>query len=311
MRPNLNTKRNDDMPLVLTRSGRLPTTSNRTCIILNPAARSERARSLARKVQSLTSGTVIKLTEGPGDAEAKAERAVAQGFKTIVAAGGDGTINEVVNGLAGAPVHLGILPIGTINVFAQELGLPMDVEKAWRVVLKGKTRSIDLPSANDHHFVQLAGVGLDAEVVAKTNWESKKALGPLSYALTATQMMTRKPPKLRIHTETNEVLRGSFVLIGNGRFYGGPFEIFKDGRLDDGLLDVCVFEQQNPLALIRYIQGVLTGSHTKFHDVNHFKCNRVRIEADEVVPVEVDGELLGYLPCEFSLRKDGLSVIVP
>lgn len=284
---------------------------NRICIILNPAAKSERAKGLSRKVQQIAKGAVIKYTEGPGDAEAKAERAIQQGFDTIVAAGGDGTINEIVNGIDGANVNLGILPIGTINVFAIELGIPTQVEEAWQVIQRGKVKAIDLATANDHRFVQLAGVGLDAEIVEKTDVQAKKMLGPLSYVLTATQVMTRKPPKLRIITEQSQILRGSFVLIGNGRFYGGPFEIFKNARIDDGFLDVCVFEQMNPLAIARYLQGILTGSHTKFDDVKHFKTTRVLIESDELVPVEVDGELLGHLPCEFSIKRRALNVIVP
>jgi YegS/Rv2252/BmrU family lipid kinase len=294
-----------------TRLVRLPSTSHRTCIILNPAAKSERARQLAKKVQQIARGAVIKFTEGPGDAEAKAERAVQQGFHTIVAAGGDGTINEVVNGLEDAPVNLGILPIGSVNVFAMELGIPSNLESAWRIIQGGHVRLIDVATANNHRFVQLAGVGLDAEIVEKTDWNAKRMLGPLSYILTATQVINRKPPKLKIIAENGSSFQGSFVLIGNGRFYGGPFEIFKNAKLDDGLLDVCIFEQMNPLALIRYLQGIMTGSHTKFDDVKHFKTNQVIIESEDQVPVEVDGELLGHLPCEFRVRKHQLRVLVP
>jgi diacylglycerol kinase (ATP) len=284
---------------------------NRTCIILNPAAKSERARGFKEKVRHLAQGVTIKFTECPGDAEAQAERAVEQGYKTIVAAGGDGTINEVVNGLDGADVTLGILPIGSVNVFSMELGIPNKIEKAWQVILAGKTREVDLASANDHRFVQLAGVGLDAQIVERTEWESKKLLGPLSYILTGAQMMAEKPPRIVVTPEEGKPRVGSFVLIGNGRLYGGPFPIFKEAVLDDGLLDVCVFEQMSPFAMARYFQAILTGSHLKLKDVHYFKSRRVRVEADEKVPMEVDGELLGYLPCEFSVKRGGLRVLVP
>ena len=267
---------------------------------MNPAAKSERAKQFVKKVQQISRGAIIKFTEGPGDAEAKAERAVQQGFQTIVAAGGDGTINEVVNGLEDAPVHLGILPIGSVNVFAMELGIPSNIDAAWKIIQGGKIRLIDQAMANGHRFVQLAGVGLDAEIVERTDWNSKKMLGPLSYVLTATQVIHQKPPKLRILADDDKVYRGSFVLLGNGRYYGGPFEIFKDAKLDDGLLDVCVFEQMSPLALIRYLQGIMTGSHTRFDDVKHFKARRILIDSDDRVPVEVDGELLGELPLRIS-----------
>lgn len=283
---------------------------SKTCIILNPAARSERARQSITKLQALARDTVFKLTEGPGDAEAQAERAVEQGYDTIIAAGGDGTINEVVNGLDGAPVNLGILPMGTINVFAMELGIPFDLAKAWQVIRAGKVRAIDLASVNDHRFVQLSGIGLDAQIVARTAWESKKALGPLSYLLTATQVVAEKPPRLRVTWDSHSV-EGSFVLVGNGRFYGGPFQIFTEAALDDGLLDVCVFQQMNYIALMRYFRGVLFGVHTKFTDVKYFKARSLRVESDETVPVEVDGELHGQLPCEFKVARRKLRVIVP
>ncbi|HEY8964806.1 MAG TPA: diacylglycerol kinase family protein [Candidatus Methylacidiphilales bacterium] len=296
---------------------------NRTCIILNPAARSEKAKRLKSQIESLAAslpeGASIKYTEGPGDAEAKAERAVEQGYRTIVAAGGDGTINEVVNGLTGfaeegdepPEVTLGILPIGTVNVFSMELGIPSQLEKAWEIIVRGKTRLIDLARANDHRFVQLAGVGFDAQIVARTEWESKKRLGPLSYVLTGAQIVTEKPPKLVVRTAEGKTYKGCFVLIGNGRFYGGPFSICKEAKLDDGLLDVCIFEQMNPLALVWYLQGILTGKHTSFPDVRYFKSRSLRVESDEKVPVEVDGELLGFLPCEFSVSPRSLRVLAP
>lgn len=283
---------------------------SKTCIILNPAARSERARQSIAKLQSLASNTVFKLTEGPGDAEAQAERAVEQGYETIIAAGGDGTINEVVNGLDGAPVNLGLLPIGTINVFALELGIPFDLEKAWKVIRAGKVRTVDLASVNDHRFVQLSGIGLDAQIVQRTAWESKKALGPLSYLLTATQVVAEKPPRLRVTWDSHSV-EGSFVLVGNGRFYGGPFQLFTEADLEDGLLDVCVFQKMNYIALMRYFRGVLFGVHTKFTDVKYFKTRALRVESDGPVPVEVDGELHGHLPCEFSVSRKKLRVLVP
>ena len=292
---------------------------NRTCIILNPAARSERAKRLKSQIEALADGVTIKYTEGPGDAEAKAERAVEQGYTTIVAAGGDGTINEVVNGLTGfaenegkqPDVTLGILPIGTVNVFSMELGIPSQLEKAWDVIVRGKTRTVDLARANDHRFVQLAGVGFDAQIVARTEWKSKKRLGPLSYVLTGAQIVTEKPPKIVVKTEEGKTYKGSFVLIGNGRFYGGPFPIFKEAKIDDGLLDICIFEQMNPLALVWYLQGILTGKHTTFPDVRYFKSRSVRVESEERVPVEVDGELLGFLPCEFNVTARALRVLAP
>ncbi len=283
---------------------------NRVCIILNPAARGAKTR--LRRLEKIAPGAVIKTTSAPGDAEAQAERAVAQGYGTIVAAGGDGTINEVVNGIGSAPVALGILPMGTVNVFALEMGIPLfNLDLAWRVIREHRVRAIDLASANGHLFVQMAGIGLDAEIVKRNSRHVKHVLGPLSYLLTATQVAAQKPPRLRVSADGRATVEGSFVLVGNGRFYGGPFSLFNEADMQDGLLDVYVFRSMNYLALIRYFRGALFGSLSRFSDVHYFKARNLTVKADRIVPLEADGELAGHSPVEFSVRRRKLRVIVP
>ncbi len=254
---------------------------------------------------------VIKQTSGPGDAEALAERAVQQGYTTIVAAGGDGTLNEVVNGIAESGVTLGVLPVGTMNVFALELGIPSDIRKAWKVITDGHTRQVDLAKANEHYFVQLAGIGIDAQIVSETDWEMKKNFGPLSYVFTGVNLLGRTPPALKIIPEKGKAISGCFVLVGNGRYYGGPCEIFKGGRIDDGMLDVYVFQKMSHFDIIRYLQGILTQSHDRFPDVKTLRLRKVRVESAERVPVEVDGELLGTVPVEFTVLPGKLRVLAP
>src|SRR5438874_12593859 len=195
-----------------------------TLIILNPAAHSERAQRKRAHVESLARDCVVCATTRTGEAELIARRGVKEGFEKIVAAGGDGTINEVVNGLAGTQATLGLLPIGTMNVFATELGLPVnDLEGCWNIVQGEHIRAVDLPRANQKFFVQLAGVGLDAQVVKETSTQLKRNFGPLSYLISAAQIAARQPPKLLIQSEDASIDEGSFVLVGNGRLYGGPF----------------------------------------------------------------------------------------
>jgi diacylglycerol kinase (ATP) len=282
---------------------------NRICIIANPAARGVRAR--LERLQRLTRNVVIRMTRGPGDAEAQAERAVDQGYGTLVAAGGDGTINEVVNGIGTAPVVLGILPMGTVNVLAMELGIPFDLVSAWKVIRAGKVRLIDEATANGHIFVQMAGIGLDAQIVQRNNRQIKQVLGPLSYLLTATQVAVERPPRLRVIREGYNPVEGSFVLVGNGRFYGGPFPLFREADMQDGLLDVYVFKYMNYLHLMRYFRGMLFGSLASFSDVTHFKAKKLRVEANRHVPLEADGELAGHSPVEFTVKRRKLRVLVP
>ncbi len=278
-------------------------------VILNPAAHSERAKNTWKKIEKFP-GCTLRATTAPGDARAVAERAVGEGFKTIVAAGGDGTVNDVVNGIAGADVALGILPVGTMNVFAAELGLPSDLAAAWAVIRAGRTRKIDLARANARYFVQLAGVGLDAQVVQETSWNFKKNFGPLSYFISATQIASRKPPRLVVETDGVE-RAGSFVLIGNGRYYGGPVAFFKDARNDDGKLDVLIFKNLGYLDIARYLGTILMGKHTGLSDVEYFQTRKAVVRSDEDVLVQVDGEVVAQLPVTFRIASRKLRVIVP
>jgi diacylglycerol kinase (ATP) len=285
---------------------------NDTIIILNPAARSERARRWREKVESITDGATVCATSCCGEAETIARRAVAEGFKTIVAAGGDGTINEVVNGMAGMDAALGLLPMGTMNVFALELGIPAnDLDVCWKIIQRQKSRLIDMPRANTKHFVQLAGVGLDAQVVKETSLAFKRSFGPLSYLVSAAQIAARKPPVLQIESANAVTKTGSFVLVGNGRLYGGPFPFFKNAVIDDGLLDVVVFKQLGYLEIIKYMQNVIFSSKIRLPEVEYFQTERFRVTSGEDVPVEIDGELIGQCPVEFQIERRKLRVLVP
>jgi YegS/Rv2252/BmrU family lipid kinase len=278
-------------------------------VILNPAARSERAKGTWEKILNLP-GATVQRTSAPGEARKFAAWGVERGFRTVVAAGGDGTINEVVNGIVGSDVELGILPVGTMNVFATELGLPSNLAKAWAVVREHHARRIDLVRANEQYLVQLAGVGLDAQVVQATSWNFKKNFGPLSYLISAAQIAARTPPKLIVEHD-DQRLEGSFVLIGNGRYYGGPVAFFKDARIDDGKLDVLIFKNLGYLDIARYLGMILMGMHTDLADVEYFQTKKVRVSSEQEVPVEVDGEVVTRLPVTFRISSRKLKVLVP
>ena len=285
---------------------------NNTVVILNPAARSERANRWRARVESLAEGCTVCTTTAPGEAEILARHAVQEGFEKIIAAGGDGTIHEVVNGLANSTATLGLLPIGTVNVFAMELGLPSNnLDLCWDIIQGDHTRLVDLPSANEKYFVQLAGVGLDAQVVKETSASLKRNFGPLSYLISAAQIASRRPPRLFIESEDTSVEEGSFVLVGNGRRYGGPFPFFKQAVIDDGLLDVVIFKQLGYLEIIKYLQDVFFSSEIRLPEVEYFQTRALRVTSEQPVPVELDGELVGNCPVEFQMRERALRVLAP
>ena len=281
-------------------------------IIFNPAARGEKARSLEEKVRSLTGPDTPLFTSRPGETVALARQLAQEGHSTIVAAGGDGTINEVVNGIAGLDVSLGILPTGTMNILACELGLPTtQLEQCWEIIQRGFTRSIDLAMANDQYFVQLAGIGLDALVVRETDLNMRKTIGPISYIFAAAQIIGRPAPRLEICFNERETMGGCFVLVGNGRFYGGPLSFFPKAKNDDGLLDVLVFKHQGYLDIIRYLQGVLIGNHADFADIEYRQIHSLRVISDRRIPVEIDGEVSFHTPVQFRVGPSKLRVHVP
>lgn len=267
---------------------------------------------MLEKIHALSLRAVVRVTSAPGEAGAIARMGVEEGFRTIVAAGGDGTVNEVANGIAGTDTCFGILPIGTMNVFSTELGIPQNnLRAAWDVISAGHTRALDLPQANALHFVQLAGIGLDAEVVRQTTPEAKKSLGPVSYLITLAQVAATRPPAIIVEPEDSPPREGSFVLVGNGRLYGGPFVLFQEARLDDGLLDVLVFKNQSHWDVVRYVQAIAFGSHANLPDVEYFQTRGLVARSSNPVPVELDGELADVLPCRFGFSPDKLHVLAP
>jgi YegS/Rv2252/BmrU family lipid kinase len=294
-----------------------------TCVIFNPAARGEKAKRFRRRLDEIGAQANLKLTTAPGDARRLATEAVSEGFETIVAAGGDGTVNEVLNGIAVAPngferARLAVLPLGTVNVFALELGIPLRVGAAWECIRRGRETQIDLPfaqtasnGANEtKYFAQLAGAGLDARAIELVSWELKKKLGPLAYVIAGLKALTGAQSKITASCST-QAADGGLVLIGNGRLYGGTFRVFPRADLRDGLLDVCVFPRVSWMTLARCGPHLLIRRTLPASLVKTFQAAEVRLTASTPTPVEIDGELFGYLPAVFSAASLQFRVVVP
>jgi YegS/Rv2252/BmrU family lipid kinase len=295
----------------------------RICVIFNPAAKGEKARRFRRHLDEIATQSALKLTTGPGEARSLATQAVEEGFDIVVAAGGDGTVNEVLNGLGDAPkgferARLGLLPLGTVNVFARELVLPRNIVKAWHTIRKGNETRIDLPkvkyrqngTVRCRYFAQMAGAGLDARAVELVNWEIKKRAGPLAYVWAGIQALAGVQSKITAKTSSDQA-QGELVLVGTGRLYGGDYRIFQRADLRDGLLDLCVFPRINWFTLAQcgpslLLRGCLPRSAATVHQTAEFT-----LEAATTTPFELDGELVGHLPAKFSVERSRLRVIVP
>ena len=214
--------------------------------------------------------------------------------------------------------RLGVLPLGTVNVFAKELGLPTDFPSAWRVLLAGLERRIDLPVAEHtldgktarRYFAQMAGAGLDSRAIELVNWEQKKLLGPLAYVAAGFRALAGDLPQLTV-TNGTETATGELVLIGNGRFYGGRFAIFPEADLEDGLLEVVMWPRANVEALLRSGWGLLTDQLHQAAQLHHFRGDTIKLTSSAPLPFELDGENIGPLPVTFTVQRRALRVIVP
>jgi YegS/Rv2252/BmrU family lipid kinase len=293
------------------------------CVIFNPAARGEKARHFRDQLAALSTQAALKPTYAAGSGRALAAEAVREGFDIVVAAGGDGTINEVLNGLYDSSqltgkVRLGVIPLGTVNVFARELGLPADFEPAWRVIERGHELSIDLPESEftlDGHiqrrcFAQLAGAGLDSRAIELVDWNQKKMIGPLAYVVAGFKALTEAKNQIVVSSPTAGAT-GELVLIGNGRFYGGSITLFPRASLQDGLLDVTVFPRVNWEVLLRCGWGWLRDQIHSAAGCNTFQVDTVTLSSNGFVPFELDGDNVGHLPARFSVKRGALRVIVP
>ncbi len=283
-------------------------------LILNPRAHSERAERARRFVMEHAPRFAIYATNSPGEAGELARRFAGQGERVVVAAGGDGTLNAVVGGLVGSETILGILPTGTMNVFARELQIPFPhLKRALEIIDEGHVREVDLFEADGTPFVQMAGVGFDARVIEETTNESKRRLGPLAYILSAVKLLGEKPPRMKVFFDEGNEAEGACVLLGNGSLYGGQLRLFRKADNADDLLDVLVYKEAGYRAALGSLATVARGGYEQDGRlVEFYQTSGLTVECDREVPVEVDGEFWGRTQrVEFKQLEGKLRVLAP
>ena len=295
----------------------------RACVIFNPAAKGNKARQLRKQLDVIAAQCALKPTAAAGDARPLATAAIAEGFDHIIAAGGDGTLNEVLNGIADAPngferTRLGVLPLGTVNVFARELKIPLRLNAAWACIQRGHEQRIDVAYADHTHqgksarryFVQLAGAGLDARAIELVSWSLKKRVGPLAYIIAGLQALCEKRPAITA-TNGHHQEHGELILVGNGSLYGGNYEVLEGAHLSDGKLHVCVFPRVNWGTLLRCGLPLLATGRLPEKSVRRFQATEFQLTAASHVGFELEGEWVGQLPAKFGIMPGVLRVIAP
>ena len=263
-------------------------------LIFNPKARGQKGGRVLRFMMKHANRFALYATNHAGEARELAAEFAERGEPVVIAAGGDGTLNEVVSGLAGSPTVLGVLPAGTMNVFAREMGIPyVSLERALAVIDDGNVREIDLFEANGSPFVQMAGVGFDARVIEETTWESKKMLGPLAYLLAAVKVLGEKPPKMEVVFADGHREEGVAVLAGNGALYGGHFRFFRNADNRDSKLDVIIYKEAGYRLVLDSLRGLALGGIDLMASTSYVQTESFTVSAEREVPVEVDGEWIG------------------
>lgn len=255
-------------------------------------------------------------TTGPGAATAMAREAVKEDLDLVLVAGGDGTINEVINGMAMSHVPLGILPAGTANVLAVELGVGTKIERAARLIAQCVPERIALGRVHTdlgaRYFGLMAGIGLDAHIVYNVNAALKSAIGKGAYWIGGFSQALRPVPAFDVIVN-GERRRCGFALASRVRNYGGDLTIAANASLLESDFEVVLFEGRNPLRYIAYLAGALTGTMGRIRGVYIDRTRDLEIPeaADHRIYVQVDGEYAGHLPARLEIVDNALTLLMP
>jgi diacylglycerol kinase (ATP) len=263
----------------------------------------------------------LKLTENAGDARRLAQEAVAQKLDVVIAVGGDGTINEIIQELARSKTALGVLPSGTVNVWAREVGIPLDNQGAREVLLTGQTRRIDLGQVNDErYFLLMASIGFDAEVTQTIEHKPIKRFGVLGYIFLGTWLGLGYPNFVVSLQTPGRLIRARAlqVIFGNTQLYAGAVRFTWQASCDDGLLDISLVHSQSAFGRVRlYLDFLLGQKWQRKRWVRYESTTEVKLHTNIPVALQVDGDPLGYTsqkrtePTVIRVVPDALKVIVP
>jgi YegS/Rv2252/BmrU family lipid kinase len=286
-------------------------------LIVNPFAGGGRGKAILPKtVEKLKREGIevdVHVSEVQGDVLKASKEAAERNYKLVIADGGDGTVNEVINGIVETNITLGIIPSGTVNLFAREVGIPLNPLKACELIRRGNVRRIDLGRAGVRYFLMMAGVGFDAHVIKEVEPWFKEIFGVAAFSIPLIKtLLNYKPTQMSIEMDGELIKRkGYFVIISNIPSYIPSLKTAPSARFDDGYLDVCILKRRGAVDILRYFVGFLLGKHKSFSDVELFKVRKISVSSKDSVLVHTDCEVVGTTPMEFSVVPKALKIILP
>jgi diacylglycerol kinase (ATP) len=312
----------------------LPEKPRTAVIIYNPTSgrnRSRRLHAIENAAQILRAAGIdaqLSPTTSVGSATELARNAVQQGCEMVVACGGDGTINEVVNGMAGASTPLAVLPAGTANILAKELGIPWDIPAAARLIASGKLARIALGRAQwranangssgsavptERYFLCVSGAGPDGAIVHSIDTAHKLRVGIIAYWLEGLhQFFTYPFPLFRVDSPEKQ-LTASLIVVGRTKNYGGPFQITTGASLFDEQFEIVAYSGRSRLRVLMCLPAVWLGRLHQVKGIHVWKTSRFTCQATNGSQIfsQLDGEPASALPIEFSIVPNALTLVIP
>jgi diacylglycerol kinase (ATP) len=291
----------------------------RARLIYNPTSGREAIRKalpdVLAKLEAAGYEASAHATTGAGDASQAARIAIERGYEVVIAAGGDGTIYEVVNGLADAENRpkLGVIPTGTTNDFARALHIPRSIDAAVDIIAEGHTMPVDIGKMNEKYFINIAGGGRLTELTYDVPIKLKTALGQLAYYMKGIEML----PSLKATDVTIEydgkVFEGEIMLflVANTNSVGGFEKLAPDASLNDGMFTLLILKKTSLADFIRVASLALRGEHTHDKNVIYVKANRIKVTATNDMMLNLDGEFGGMAPAEFVNQYRHFDVFIP
>ncbi len=283
------------------------------CLIVNPVSGRFSKKTL-QKVKSILSNRFdpleVYFTHSSSDATQAAREYANREFDVLIAFGGDGTLNEVVNGVALSRSSVGFIPAGTTNVFAKETGIPEEPEKAAELIVNGTSRQINLGCINNQrYFLLMAGIGFDAEAVCNIKKGLKKGLGKLAYILSGFEVFLKKrPSELTVTIDGESVIRCYGAIICNASKYAGNFIVCPDASVFRPELQAFLIKKGDRLSTLKYVFGIITGKHLKYKDAAFIKGSHFKVQGH--TRVQIDGDCFGNSPVEVSIRENAVKIIL-
>jgi diacylglycerol kinase (ATP) len=289
----------------------------RSLCLVNPAAGGGLGEKIGARATELLFAQGLKfdrqLTEAPGHAACLAQAAADAGYQRIIVCGGDGTVNEVANGVPGRGLSLGIIPCGRGNDWAHYMGIPKNVEAACTVCLNGRPIEVDAALMGKRFYCSVACMGLAAEVNKIANENQYTYKGRLAYLLALWHILPHlKSYQIKVKYDAG-IYEGQVLLlaVGNSAYFGGGLQITPKALTNDGLLDICIVEMVSKLRFLRSFPAVFSGAHLRYNFVKYIRSPRVEIISPEALEVFADGEYFQQLPVTILIRSRVLRMLVP